>query len=256
MQIGLSLCLGANLRSGGAPFDPASLFADGEQGAWYEPGPSTAFQDTAGTTPAGLGDPVGRLNDLSGYGNHATQATAASRPTLQQTAGGLWYLSFDGVDDSLTTPVASQGAVGSDNYAAAGMRTNAATGYVLGGTGDKGFELLMTASAIRVALVGASGTIAQTGVTNIVSSDIVYSADWGRSEQRIKGWVNSSLEVNQTGTSGDKAYATTHALGGKGATAPWFSGRLYGFCLIDRQLSTDEQASTEAYMAKRAGVTL
>lgn len=31
-------------------------------------------------------------------GNHGRQGTAASRPTLQQTGGGLWYLSNDGAD--------------------------------------------------------------------------------------------------------------------------------------------------------------
>jgi len=57
-QISISLCLGANLRSGGASFSPASLFASGEQGAWYEPGYGS-FQDANATTPAGVGDPVG-----------------------------------------------------------------------------------------------------------------------------------------------------------------------------------------------------
>jgi hypothetical protein len=38
--------------SGGGGFDPASLFAAGEQGAWYDPSDlTTLFQDTAGATP-------------------------------------------------------------------------------------------------------------------------------------------------------------------------------------------------------------
>lgn len=39
------------------------------------------FQDSAGTTPAALEQPVGRILDLSGNGYHATQATSANRPT-------------------------------------------------------------------------------------------------------------------------------------------------------------------------------
>jgi hypothetical protein len=40
------------------------------------------FQDTAGTTPVTTpGQTVARINDKSGRGNNATQATAASRPT-------------------------------------------------------------------------------------------------------------------------------------------------------------------------------
>jgi len=68
----------------GGEFSPASLFAAGEQGAWYDPSDlSTLFQDSAGTTPVtAAGQPVGRMVDKSGRGNHATQATAAARPTL------------------------------------------------------------------------------------------------------------------------------------------------------------------------------
>lgn len=64
-------------------FSPAALFASGEQGAWYDPSDlTTLFQDTAGTTPITTpGQVVARINDKSGQGNHATQATTASRPT-------------------------------------------------------------------------------------------------------------------------------------------------------------------------------
>jgi hypothetical protein len=41
------------------------------------------WQDSAGTIPVtGVEQPVGKLNDRSGKGNHATQATAASRPVF------------------------------------------------------------------------------------------------------------------------------------------------------------------------------
>lgn len=64
---------------------PLPLFANGEQGAWYDPSDmSTLFQDAEGTTPVtALGQPVGRMLDKSGRGNHITQATAAARPTLE-----------------------------------------------------------------------------------------------------------------------------------------------------------------------------
>lgn len=51
----------------GAGFSPASLFASGEQGAWYDPSDlSTMFQDSAGTTPVtAVGQPVGLILDKS-----------------------------------------------------------------------------------------------------------------------------------------------------------------------------------------------
>ena len=83
----------------------AALFSAGEQGVWYDPSDfSTMFQDAAGTTPVtAVGQPVGRILDKSGRGNHATQATAASRPVLQQDGTGRYFLLFDGTDDWLQT---------------------------------------------------------------------------------------------------------------------------------------------------------
>lgn len=58
------------------------LFANGEPGVALDPNdPATLFQDTAGTTPVTTpGQSVARVSDKSGRGNHATQATAGSRP--------------------------------------------------------------------------------------------------------------------------------------------------------------------------------
>lgn len=74
------------------PF-PAFLFAAGEQGVWYDPSDlSTMFQDSAGTTPVtAVEQPVGRILDKSGRGNHATQATSASRPVLSARVNLLTY---------------------------------------------------------------------------------------------------------------------------------------------------------------------
>lgn len=77
----ISVTSGA-LRIGPA-FSPARLFAAGEPGLWLDPSDlTTLFQDSAGATPVtAAGQPVGRVLDKSGGGRHATQATAALRPT-------------------------------------------------------------------------------------------------------------------------------------------------------------------------------
>lgn len=84
-SISLTLSLRGRLlsSSSGGAFSPASLFAASEQGVWYDPSDlTTLFQDSAGTTPVtATGQTVGRMLDKSGRGNHATQATTASRPT-------------------------------------------------------------------------------------------------------------------------------------------------------------------------------
>lgn len=67
------------------PFNPKKLFRNGEQGVHYDPSDlSTLFQDSAGTTPVtAVEQPVGRMLDKSGRGNHAFQTTAIDRPILR-----------------------------------------------------------------------------------------------------------------------------------------------------------------------------
>jgi hypothetical protein len=79
-------------RSFAALFSPASFFANGEQGWWYDPSNfSTLFQDSAGTTPVtAMEQPVGLQLDLSkglvlgpelANGSWTTSAGATQSPT-------------------------------------------------------------------------------------------------------------------------------------------------------------------------------
>ncbi|TDR34341.1 sialate O-acetylesterase [Aquamicrobium defluvii] len=80
----MSLGLTRYSRAGGSgiPFDPSIFFANGEQGAWYDPSDlTTLFQDAAGTVPVTAdGDPVGLMLDKSGRGHHATQNDISLAP--------------------------------------------------------------------------------------------------------------------------------------------------------------------------------
>ena len=55
-----------------------------DNGAWFDPSDmTTLYQDAAGTIPVTVVEqPVGKILDKSGKGNHATQSITASRPTL------------------------------------------------------------------------------------------------------------------------------------------------------------------------------
>ena len=102
------------------PFDPVDLFSSGEEGVLYDPSQiSTLFQDSAGTTPVtAVGQPVGRVLDISGNGNHLAQTTSTARPTLKVDAtSGAYYLSDDG-DDALTVSMPDLGTDATVVYAA------------------------------------------------------------------------------------------------------------------------------------------
>lgn len=77
----------------GGGWTPALWFLASEQGAWYDPSDmSTMFQDSAGTTPVtAVEQPVGKMLDKSGNGNHASQPTTAARPKLSARKNLLTY---------------------------------------------------------------------------------------------------------------------------------------------------------------------
>ena len=262
-----------------APFSPASLFANGEQGVWYDPSDlSTLFQDAAGTVPVtAVGQPVGKILDKSGRGNHATQSTTTSRPTLQQDTSGKYYLSFDGVDDSLVTPsinftdtdkmtvfTADHSVWDGSIHVLAGLSASAfsnngtfwLTAYDWNSVGTHSIAYL------RGTLRGAApyGTDQRTmGVRHLVRS---IKMDIGQSS------LPEEVIVRVNGEAQTLAGAPLDKSAGSGNFGNWplyigiinsqhpFSGRLYG--LIVRGAQTDDAHLTHAekYLAYKSGVTL
>jgi len=124
-------------------FDPASLFAGGTEGAWFDPSDiDTLFQVSDGTTPVTVAtDPIGYFGDKSGNGNHAAQATAAARP-IYQTAPDR--VTIDGVDDRLSVTVPVGGftgtmVLGTDQGTASYGVTIPAGAYDIGGRNGQYF---------------------------------------------------------------------------------------------------------------------
>jgi len=129
--------------TGGYSSSPSALFAGGTEGVWYGPSDlSTLFQDSAGTTPVtASGQPVGLTLDKSGNDNHATQATAAARPTYQT---GPARATLDKVDDRLSVTVPVGGftgtmVLGTDQGTASYGVTIPAGAYDIGGRGGRHF---------------------------------------------------------------------------------------------------------------------
>ncbi|MER3356368.1 MAG: hypothetical protein RLQ73_20730, partial [Hoeflea sp. D1-CHI-28] len=69
-------------------FSPADLFRFGEKGTALIVGPTNCFQDAAGTTPAGAGDPVGLVLDTSqGAGYSGGQFTGLGAENIEPALG-------------------------------------------------------------------------------------------------------------------------------------------------------------------------
>lgn len=247
----------------------AAMFASGEQGAWYDPSDlSTMYQDAAGTIPVtAVGQPVGKILDKSGRGNHATQGTTTSRPTLQQDASGKYYLSFDGVDDYLST--------GSIDFSStdkmtvlAGLRKlrDSPSGTVVEAstnseTNNGAFLMTAPPGGGNTFLFGSRGTqlfYAYTPVGGVWAAPIsVVQSGISEIPLKVNMRLNGALAAQQLVSQGTGKYGNYPLyIGRRGGTTNPFSGNLYG--LIVRGAQTDDLHLTHAekYLAYKSGVTL
>ncbi len=247
------------------PFSPLSLFSAGDQGAWFDPSDmTTLFQDDAGTIPVTAADQaVGMIRDKSGNGHHATQATEASKPMLR-TSSGLWWLEFDGVDDSLVTPSIPFTSVAMYISAAVRKTSDAAIGVVLEhstniGSNDGTFVMLAPGTAATANYTaGFKGTIRRdrispstypAPITSVLSGNGDITA--GTTRLRVDGVTVSAAATGLgVGTFGNfQMY-----IGRRGAATLPFVGNMYGIVVIEGDTSDSEVSLNEGYLASKSGV--
>ena len=222
------------------------LFANGEQGFYYDPNDlSTMYQDAAGTVPVtGAGQPVGLIRDKSGRNNHAYQTTSASRPILRKNAvTGANYLEFDGSDDFLQTAVSLPFPVTA--VAPFDFKSGANIKCVLS-AGATGY-LRSTATTASVYSYPDRGTVAKkkadvllhelTGDSVNIRSN---SAAVAMSDTDNK---NPYLAQNKYICSFSDTHTTLRA-----------AMDLYGMVVIRKVLSTSEEAELRAHFNKRMGI--
>ena len=189
-------------------------------------------------------------------GNHATQATTTSRPTLQQDAFGKYYLSFDGVDDYLVT--GSINFTATDKmFVAAGVRklSDAAQGIVAelsidSGSNNGSFNLGAPGSALQNYAFASTGTAASSVVasslapiTNVLSGLGNISGD--SAILRVNGTQAASSTADQgTGNYGNYPMY----IGRRGGTTLPFNGRIYSLIVCGKTASASEITSTENWV--------
>ena len=235
-------------------FTPSMLFVNGEQGAWYDPSDlSTLFQDAAGTIPVTTaGDPVGRMLDKSGRGNHAIQPTSAARPTYQ-TDGSLSWLQFDGVDDHLTTPqlihaaeFSLYSAIANDDMSGDSLWFR--QGAVDFQAGRLLFYLTRTLSNLRSRVIA---TATSAAITPTSDSDMhVYGYARSSAGNFELGFDDETPSVIATAVT---SFLTAGCIIGLGA-APC-AMKFAGMLVVSGAFNADP-ASCKSYLAKKAGVPL
>ena len=243
------------MRSGG--FSPASLFAGGTEGAWYDPSDiSTLFQDSAGTTPVtASGQPVGKMLDKSGNGNHATQATSSKRPTYTE-GGGLSWLAFDGVDDAMEIQNAAFSFTGDQSVWVAAKHDTGTGSYIyLMGGDDKGYLFVTKGSTRKMSFVPINSAARTISTSVIGTSPIVFGGAWDRSSGDMSLRENG-VEYTASKTPADVTVPVVTLLGGGNPNGASWDGNIYGAVIVNNLTTASKTGEVEAYLAGKAGVTL
>ena len=194
-------------------------------------------------------------------GNHATQRTTASRPTLQIDTAGNYYLSFDGVDDYLSTE--SIDFTATDKMTVfAGVRKLSDVQYQMivelstSITANNGsFSVLSTSglsgvNADKISVVSrGTNTVTYDVGSKPASANYVLCVSTEISTDTLITRVNGTQVATSAGDQGTGNYGNYPLyIGRRGGTTLSFNGRLYGLVVRGALSSTAEITSAESYM--------
>ena len=217
-------------------------------GASYDPVPVTAdLHAHFDATQLDLvdGDAVAQWDDVSGNARHATQATAAARPTFRKSSGGTW-VSFDGVDDYLATASWTDLSQPNDIFFVGAASNYSGSSIFLDGL-DASHEhsVVLYASGPSWRLDG--GTLLSGGTPS--PSPHVFHAhfDGASSTLRVDG-----VQVI-AGNAGTESINGLILGGYHGLNGLWLNGLLGEVLLYSATLSTTDRDAVEAYLAAKWG---
>ena len=264
----------ASISSSGDGFVPSELFAAGELGVWYDISDlGTLFQDSAGTTPVTTdGQTVGKILDKSGNDIHATQATAAKRPTYRvDYLTGIAYLQFDGVNDSLVSSTLNLSTTNKVTFSTGLYVDDTATGAIAlefstntnSNTGTFYLSAPSTtldhAFGLRGNSAGPIFAVVSNNNINNKNSDVATGIlDIGQSTKELEliPRLNQETITNinwsgaaNAGTGNFGSYPLY--LGGRGGTSLFFNGHMYQVIVRGKISTTDEIYKTERYIIDR-----
>jgi len=213
---------------------------------------ATLFQNSGGTgAVSSVSDPIGYATDLSGNGNHFTQATGGNRPLWNGTGAD-----FDGVNDGLTRAALDLAGRSYVYLAFAGQKN---TGTVNGPIMYHGNPIASTDGAVGIAANGGSiiayqyqarGVTSQAQTRITASDDVMGShvAYWNltvgtSADTQLDVWHNGVAKTVPPGSSTPIGALTTqtHYIGSNVSTQHFLGkGRRYAVLATAAPLTTDQ----------------
>jgi hypothetical protein len=223
------------------PFNPADLFVGGFAGGWWDPSDlSTMFQDTAATTPVTTNnDPVARINDKSGNGNHLLQATAGKRP-LYKTSGGIHWLEPDGSDDFLRATFAMSTTW--DRMMAVRVTGGSFPKQMFGGVTAN--ECLYVDGSVGLTMFNGSAN--GPDAVTAVGTDYVFTERWAATCQLAKD--NNAYDSTPAIAAVNPGGLT---LGASSSGADCLSFRFHGGWMVNKAMSGTEIANGRTYLGAK-----
>lgn len=263
-------------------FSPALLFSNGESGAIYDPSDlTTLFQDSAGTIPVTTdGEPVGRINDKSGNGNHAFQASGSNRPIFRTDGSKFWietngtqYLTISGSKTSLSFCHDGSGGViaGAASFgdSADPDALLALVGSNAGSTYNRGISLRYDDRSIHefdnkivcqitpgspgvhsILFTSLDGTVLPQQPVSLISTFKTAPSDL---DFRIykDGSLLEQLEQANPPAAGDSGFDMEIMASGNGALP--MVGKMFSLVILSRTLTNTERSDLSDYLASKSG---
>lgn len=246
----------ASMMGGGAAaaaFSPTEI--DGLK-LWFDFSDSTTLFTDAGSTPvASDGDLIYQINDKSGGGVNAVQATESKRPTYKvNIQNGLSIGRLDGSSDTMQTASVSLGA-----YCCvfAVYKANSATRLILEQGPDVNsnpgmYYLVRAANAMRV-----RRTNDRYNTGNFSST--VFTISMGRYDNGA--FILRQNGVDVTGSDlgtipTDTACNDVINIGSRNQASLYFAGDLGEIIYYDDPLTVSQYEAVEVYLSDKWGVSL
>jgi hypothetical protein len=256
--------LGATSAKG---FNPATLFADGTQGAWYDMSDLSTMFKVDGTTPAVVGEEVGKILDKSGKDHHLVQTNSDKCPILRIDDLGnpcLDFVTDDGMRTLSVIPFQTDGNTTAMSVIAAARKESTGLNQTVvelsnsvGGI-EGAFRLFCTSGELLRSI--QKGTVANSISSVAIGnpSRFILTSVANMSTPRHLFRRNGAVVSDRSSTLGTAPYKDhLLSIGGRanGASAN-LDGKIYAIVIVGKEITQEQIEGMEQYMSNKSGVSL